>query len=115
MRTSREEGREREERKHLIETDALTALAPALQSVAEIPGDAEMREQLRVLKDIADAATLGRHGRALAGIHKRGIGAPDVAFIRVQKAGDQIDGRRLAAARAPEEGDDTRRGRFEGD
>ena len=63
-----------------------------------------MREQPALLKDIADAAAVGRHVDPRGGVEQHGIVKADAAPVRSDQPGDHVDERRFARARGAEQG-----------
>ena len=80
-------------------------------AVAEIRPDAQMREQPRILEDDTHATPMRRQEQPGGGIDQRGAVHQDPAAVRPGEPGDQVDQRRLARTRAPEQGGEPRPGR----
>ncbi len=72
-------------------------------AVAQILPDRHMREQPRVLEDVADAAPVLGHEDARSRIGQHAPIGDDPALVRAQQPADQIDQRGLARARRAEQ------------
>jgi hypothetical protein len=76
------------------------AIAAHSQAEGDVVGHVEMREQLVVLKDQADAASMRWHGRDVAVVDH------DLAVLWPDEASDDAQQRALPASRRPEYSDD---------
>ena len=85
------------------EIDVAAAAAGAPFAVAQVAAHRQVREQPRVLEDVADTALLGRDIDAARGIEQHGVIDADHAAVRAQQARDHLQGRRLAATGAAEQ------------
>ena len=89
-----------------VERDA--RLMPRREPAPEqqIPPDAEVRKQLRILEHEADAPPVFGHEDAGFGVDEDPIVEHDAAAIGTQEAGDQIDRHRFAGPGAAEQSRD---------
>ena len=83
--------------------------AALAQAEADIVGDAEMRKQRVVLEDEADVALVGGQARQVA------VSQPDGARRRRHEAGDEAQGRRLAASARAEQRNELARADADGE
>ena len=101
-----EQGRDAEQRDDAVEFVAVAATAREgrhAPAVAEVAAHRQMREQPRLLEDVADAALVHGHVDA-AGCVEQGLAVErDAALRRPDQPGDDVDERRLARTRRPEQ------------
>lgn len=72
----------------------------------QVSAHAHVREQARVLEDVADAALARRHVEAGRGVQNHGAVQPHAAAVGFQQSCDDVDDGCLAAARGAEDGGD---------
>ena len=100
MRTAREQRREASRSTTSSKRANAAAPARAIEAVAKVALDGEVREQAAVLEHVADAAPLGGHVDAARAVDQRLAVERDVARVRAQHAGDDVRDRGLAGAAA---------------
>ena len=111
---SRHQVADAEQGHHLIERDSTLGIRDAPQAVIEVAAHVEVREESRLLDDIAQCAPVRRHEAP------RGVVLPHLAAQR-HATGGTLEARqraqhgRLAATRGAEQGRDAGRGHIESD
>ena len=86
-----------------VERDRPVPRRRALPAVPEVVPHAQVREEARVLEDVADAPALHRHVDPARRIVEHVAVRHDPTFVGPEQAGDRGDDRGLAGAGAPEE------------
>ena len=72
-------------------------------AIAQIAGDAQMREEPRVLEHHADPPLVHRHDDAGGGVDQHAAFDRNAPLLRPDQSGNQVDQRRLARTRRPEQ------------
>ena len=102
-------GRRSSRRRYAEQIRDLVELAVALglrrepAAVEQVLPHGEMREQAPVLEHVADAPLVHRHEDAALGVDHRDVVHDDAALVGPDQAGDDVDQRGLAGARAAEQ------------
>ena len=115
---ARPAGQQRADAQHLDHALHVGNIGPVAAgepaSVAEVLAHGHMREEPRLLEDVADAPPVRRQKNTLARIEQRIAIDPGMTGIDRDQAGQRVDHRGLARAGAAEQGGDAGR-RLEGD
>ncbi len=103
MRHALEEGRQSEERNHLIRSFAIRLRSCATPAIEQIGFCREMRKQPQILKHYANSARARRQEFSLFGIQQRLIRNCDLTEIGPEQSGNGGDNRGFSGARGPEQ------------